>query len=382
MLVDAEDIVIAEGLEKRFGSTMALDGADLRVARGTVVGLLGPNGAGKTTMVRILATVTRPTGGHATVAGLDVVAQAQQVRHTVALAGQFAAVDEKLTGRENLRIFCELYHLGGRQARRRADELLERFSLTEAGNRLVSTYSGGMRRRLDLASSLIVAPQLLLLDEPTTGLDPRGRIEMWDSVKQLAEDGTTVLLTTQYLDEADHLADRIVVIDHGRVIAEGSPGELKSRAGSDLLQVVAQNAADVDAIAAHLHQLTGLEPGIDRPERTVSVALRGGFGALAEVIRELDRADVPIADLTVRRATLDDVFLQLTGRTAAGADPGGADEAAEVQDADLDGAETRAQADDEAQEADDSASEDSAAEDSASDDGASDDSAAVAEVTR
>ena len=313
----ADEIVIAEGLEKHFGSTMALSGANLRVTRGTVVGLLGPNGAGKTTMVRILATVTRPTGGRASVAGFDVVGQAEQVRHHVALAGQFAAVDEKLTGRENLRIFCELYHLGTRQARQRADELLDRFSLTDAANRLVSTYSGGMRRRLDLASSLIVAPPVLLLDEPTTGLDPRGRLEMWESVRRLALEGTTVLLTTQYLDEADHLADRIVVIDHGRVIAEGSPGELKSQVGSDHLEVVVGSEGDIEDVADCLQRVTGLVPTVDHPGQTVAVALRGSFADLAAVVRELDGSGAAIADLTVRRATLDDVFLRLTGRPAA-----------------------------------------------------------------
>jgi ABC-2 type transport system ATP-binding protein len=314
----ADDILVTEGLRKRFGGTMALDGIDLRVAEGSVTGLLGPNGAGKTTIVRILATVTRPTGGRAAVAGFDVVRQAQQVRRIVALAGQFAAVDEKLTGRENLRIFCELYHLGGRQSRRRADELLERFGLTGAAGRLVSTYSGGMRRRLDLASSLIVAPRVLFLDEPTTGLDPRGRIEMWDSVRQLAADGTTVLLTTQYLVEADHLADRIVVIDRGQVIAQGAPGELKSQAGGDQLEVVTASERDIDGVAGCLHRVTGLAPAVDRRQRTASVALHGGFGELAAMVRELDQAGVVIEDLTVRRATLDDVFLRLTGQPAAG----------------------------------------------------------------
>jgi ABC-2 type transport system ATP-binding protein len=311
---DPGDVVVAEGLRKRFGDTTALDGLDLRVARGSVTGLLGPNGAGKTTVVRILATLARPDGGRATVAGFDVVAQAPQVRRAVALAGQFAAVDEKLTGRENLRIFCALYRLPGRQARRRADELLGRFGLTGAADRLVSTYSGGMRRRLDLASSLIIAPQVLFLDEPTTGLDPRSRIEMWDSVRQLAAEGTTVLLTTQYLDEADHLADRIVVIDHGKVIAGGAPDELKSRAGGDQLEVTVGDDRDIDPVASCLRRVTSSEPVVDRPRRTVSAPVPGGFAGLAAVVRELDRFGIAVEDLTVRRATLDDVFLQLTGK--------------------------------------------------------------------
>jgi ABC-2 type transport system ATP-binding protein len=311
----AGDVLIeVDGLEKRFGETSALAGVDLRVARGTVVGLLGPNGAGKTTIVRILATLSKPTGGRATVAGFDVVRQAPQVRRTVALAGQYAAVDEALTGRENLRIFCGLYHLGGRESRRRTEELLDRFELGHAANRLVRTYSGGMRRRLDLASSLIVSPAVLFLDEPTTGLDPRSRIEMWQSVQQLAEGGTTVLLTTQYLDEADQLADRVVVIDTGRVIAEGTPNELKSRVGGDQLEVaVADERALWDA-AAHLERVAAAPPELDRRHLTASVALAGGFDGLAAAVRELDRAGIAIKDLTVRRPTLDDVFLRLTGR--------------------------------------------------------------------
>ena len=306
--------MVAEGLCKRFGATVALDHLDLRVAAGSVVGLLGPNGAGKTTVVRLLATVTRPTGGRATVAGFDVATQATQVRHVVALAGQFAAVDEKLTGRENLRIFCDLYRLDRRQSRRRTGELLERFELTGAADRLVSTYSGGMRRRLDLAASLIVAPRLLFLDEPTVGLDPRGRLEIWADIKQLAEAGTTVLLTTQYLDEADHLADRVVVIDHGRAIAEGTPDQLKAQVGGEDLEVTVSNERDIETVARCLHHATTQSPTVDRHRRTVSTAITAGFRDVAAMVRELDFAAVEIADLTVRRATLDDVFLRLTGR--------------------------------------------------------------------
>ena len=314
-------IVVAEGLRKRFGGTTALDGLDLLVPRGSVTGLLGPNGAGKTTVVRVLATLTRPDGGRATVAGFDVVAQASRVRRIVAMAGQFAAVDERLTGRENLRIFCALCHLPGRQARKRADGLLDRFGLAGAADRLVSTYSGGMRRRLDLASSLIVAPRVLFLDEPTTGLDPRGRSEMWDSVRELAADGTTVLLTTQYLDEADHLADRVVVIDHGRVIAEGAPGELKSRVGGDQVEVTVARDRDIAAVAACLQRVTASVPAVDRLQRIVSAPVRGGFAGLAALVRELDGAGVAVEDLTVRRATLDDVFLRLTGRPGTASEP-------------------------------------------------------------
>jgi ABC-2 type transport system ATP-binding protein len=318
------DVVVSEGLRKRFGVTMALNGLDLRVAAGSVTGLLGPNGAGKTTVVRVLATLTRPDGGRAMVAGFDVVAQAPQVRRAVAMAGQFAAVDDKLTGRENLRIFCALCHLPGRQARRQAGELLDRFGLTGAADRLVSTYSGGMRRRLDLALSLIITPQVLFLDEPTTGLDPRGRIEMWDGVKQLAAGGTTVLLTTQYLDEADHLAGRIVVIDHGRVIAEGAPDELKSRVGGDQLEVTVAHERDIGAVAACLERVTSSVPAVDRRHRTVTAPVRGGFTGLASAVRELDSAGVTVEDLTVRRATLDDVFLQLTGKPAIASEQAGA----------------------------------------------------------
>src|SRR2546421_6824368 len=303
-------IVVAEGLRKDYGNTHALAGLDLTIRRGSVFGLLGPNGAGKTTAVRVLSTLAQPTAGRALVAGFDVVRQADEVRRRIGLAGQHAAVDEKLTGRDNLRMFGRLYHLPGRQAKRRADELLERFDLTEAADRLVGTYSGGMRRRLDVISSLIVAPTVLFLDEPTTGLDPRRRGEIWDSIRGLVADGTTVLLTTQYLDEADQLADDIVVVDHGRAIAAGTPDQLKAMIG-DRLDVELANVAHLDLAAGILATLTGSIPTTSEAGR-ISLPIVSGSGGLADVVRHLDRAGASAADVAVRRPTLDEVFLQLT----------------------------------------------------------------------
>ena len=305
-----EPIVVAEGLRKRFGDTQALDGLDLAVPAGTVCGLLGPNGAGKTTAVRILATLADADSGHARVAGFDVARRPDQVRARIGLAGQYAAVDEKLTGRGNLRMFGRLYHLPRREAHRRADELLERFGLAEAADRQVAGYSGGMRRRLDLITSLILRPQVLFLDEPTTGLDPRSRGEIWDAVRGLVADGTTVLLTTQYLDEADQLADDIAVIDHGRVIATGTPDELKSSIG-DRLDVVLADPAMAGAAADLLHGLVGAYPELDGDR--LSVPLPPGSVRLADVVRDLDRAGIAIEDVGLRRPTLDEVFLRLTG---------------------------------------------------------------------
>ena len=305
--------IVARGLRKRFGATEALRGIDLTVPAGTVCGLLGPNGAGKTTVVRILATLVPPDAGHASVAGYDVVAQAGQVRYRIGLAGQHAAVDEQLAGRDNLRMFGRLYHLPERVARRRADELLERFGLADAAERVVKTYSGGMRRRLDLAASLIVAPPVLFLDEPTTGLDPRGRSEVWDAVRALVAGGTTVLLTTQYLDEADQLADRIAVTDAGRVIADGTPAELKARIGGDRLEVVVRDPGDLAAAADAVRRATGTRPW--SAARRLSVPVGGGSAALVAAVRELDRGGIPTDDIAVRRPTLDDVFLRLTGAT-------------------------------------------------------------------
>ncbi|MEU4726120.1 ATP-binding cassette domain-containing protein [Nonomuraea dietziae] len=308
----ADPIVVAEGLHKSFGDTHALRGLELSVQQGTVCGVLGPNGAGKTTAVRILATLSDPDAGHARIAGYDVVREAGEVRARIGLAGQYAAVDEKLTGRGNLRMFGRLYHLSRREAHRRADELLERFGLMDAADRQVAGYSGGMRRRLDLIASLILRPEVLFLDEPTTGLDPRSRGEIWDSVRELVADGTTVLLTTQYLDEADQLADDIAVIDHGQVIATGTPDELKATIGGRL-DVILENPAALRSAATVLNALTGADPTMTGADQ-LSVALPGSGFRLAHIVRELDRAGVAAADVRLRRPTLDEVFLRLTDR--------------------------------------------------------------------
>jgi len=309
---DGEAVILAEGLYKRFGRTHALRGLDMRVAAGTVCGMLGPNGAGKTTAVRVFATLTRPDAGRARVAGHDVVREPAQVRWRIGLAGQHAAVDEKLSGRDNLRMFGRLYHLSERDARRRTDELLERFGLAEAGSRRAETYSGGMRRRLDLIASLLIAPPVLFLDEPTAGLDPASRNQIWASVRELASEGTTVLLTTQYLDEADHLADDIAVIDHGRVIAAGPPRELKAGIGSRF-DVVVRDPADLARAADVLARVVGTGQSALEPERRqVSAPVSGSSLTVTEMVRELDRAGVAVDDLALRQPTLDEVFLQLT----------------------------------------------------------------------
>ncbi|MEO5874687.1 MAG: ATP-binding cassette domain-containing protein [Streptosporangiaceae bacterium] len=305
-------IVNAEGLHKRFGDTHALRGLDLQVEAGSVCGVLGPNGAGKTTAVRILATLADPTQGRATIAGFDVVRQAEEVRRRIGLAGQNAALDEKLTGRENLRMFGRLSHLSGGQARSRAEELLERFDLRAAGDKIVSTYSGGMRRRLDLITSLIVRPAVLFLDEPTTGLDPRSRNEVWRSIRELVSDGTTVLLTTQYLDEADQLADDVAVVDHGRVIAQGSPDRLKSEIG-DRLDVILKDPAQLDRAANLLVRWAGTGE-LDLTDTGLSLPISRDL-TLVDVVRELDLAGLEAADVSLRRPTLDEVFLHLTDRT-------------------------------------------------------------------
>jgi ABC-2 type transport system ATP-binding protein len=306
--------VAAEGLRKRYGTTTALDGFDLTVREGTVCGLLGPNGAGKTTAVRILATLLRPDGGRAEVAGFDVARQAAQVRHRIGLVGQHTAVDEVLSGRQNLVMFGRLYHLGAAAARRRADQLLGRFGLSDAAGKPAGQYSGGMRRRLDLAVGLVLAPRVLFLDEPTSGLDPRGRNEVWEAVRALVAGGTTVLLTTQYLDEADQLAGQISVIDHGRVIADGSPEQLKSRIGGDRIDVVVRDAGELAAAAAAVGRAAGAEAEVDRDTRRVSAPVRDRVAALTEVVRALDDAGVAAEDIALRRPTLDEVFLRLTGR--------------------------------------------------------------------
>jgi ABC-2 type transport system ATP-binding protein len=304
--------VRVEGLVKCFGEVRALDGVDLDVQEGTVLGLLGPNGAGKTTMIRILTTLLKPDAGSASVAGLDVVHDAARLRALIGLAGQYAAVDENLTGRENLTMVGRLYGMDRSAARRRADELLGRFELTGAAQRVVKGYSGGMRRRLDLAAALVARPPVLFLDEPTTGLDPRSRLQLWETIEALASEGATVMLTTQYLDEADRLAGAIAVIDRGRVIARGSPDELKDRVGGERLEVHLLEAARTGAAAEVLSVMGDEAPAVDG--ELVSVTVRHRPGAIMEGVRLLDEAGVGVRDIALRRPTLDDVFLALTGR--------------------------------------------------------------------
>jgi ABC-2 type transport system ATP-binding protein len=318
--------VVVEGLVKRFGENTALGGVDLTVPEGTVLGLLGPNGAGKTTVVRILSTLLRADAGRAEVAGLDVVRQAAQVRASIGLTGQYAAVDEYLTGCENLEMVGRLYRLGGRESRRRASELLDRFDLSDAADRPAKTYSGGMRRRLDIAASLIARPRVLFLDEPTTGLDPRSRLGMWEFIADLVSDGTTILLTTQYLEEADRLADRMVVIDKGRVIARGTADELKAQVGGERLELTVATVEQLGLAAGLLGPLAHAEPQRDEQTRRLSLPVTGGTETLAEALRRLDGTSVQVLDVGLRRPDLDDVFLTLTGHAAEDAANGEAPE--------------------------------------------------------
>ena len=320
----------AEGLVKTYRAgkkeVRALDGLDLEVEEGTVLGLLGPNGAGKTTTVRILATLLRPDAGHATVAGYDVVRQAQELRSVIGLSGQYAAVDENLTGAENLLMFGLLYQLPKSEVQRRAGDLLEQFELADAANRPIKTYSGGMRRRLDLASALIGRPRLLFLDEPTTGLDPRSRLGMWEVIRGLVREGTTLLLTTQYLEEADELADEIAVVDHGRIIAKGTANGLKSSVGGERIEIVVRHRVDIDRVTTELKNGNAANYQVDEESRRVTFPSNEGVQKLIEIGRLLHEAGIDIDDIGLRRPTLDDVFLSLTGHGTASDDvPGNGD---------------------------------------------------------
>ncbi|MCH0541812.1 ATP-binding cassette domain-containing protein [Streptomyces sp. MUM 203J] len=309
----------AEGLVKTFGDVRALDGVDLDVPEGTVLGLLGPNGAGKTTTVRVLTTLLKPDSGRAVVAGLDVLKQPNEVRRAIGLSGQFAAVDEYLTGRENLQMVGQLYQMSGKAAKARAVELLERFHLSDAADRPAKTYSGGMRRRLDLAAALVVSPPVMFMDEPTTGLDPRNRQELWDVIQELVAGGTTLLLTTQYLEEADHLAHEICVVDHGRVIARGTADQLKARTGGERVEVVVHTPGQIATgreVLTRFRQEGSGSVAVEEHTRKLTVPVAGGAKLLAEVIRELDARGVEIDDIGLRRPTLDDVFISLTGHAA------------------------------------------------------------------
>ncbi len=306
-------IVEARGLTRSFGKVQALAGLDLVAESGQVVAVLGPNGAGKTTFVRSVATLVRPDGGELRVAGIDALRRPEQVRRVIGLAGQYAAVEPAMTGRENVNMVARLYGQTRRQARANTAVVLDQLGLTDAADRPVSTYSGGMRRRLDLGASLVGAPRLLLLDEPTTGLDPRSRNELWEAIRSMVRAGTDVLLTTQYLDEADQLAQRVVIVDKGRVIADGSPGELKSRAGRDVVEIRVHDAADVSVVAQSLGRLGDEAPRVDTGTNRVTIPAAGGRAVIAEAIRVLDALAVEVDDIGLRRPTLDEVFLTLTG---------------------------------------------------------------------
>ena len=313
----------AQGLTKRYQDVVALAGVDLAVPRGTVLGLLGPNGAGKTTTVRVLTTLLVPDGGSARVAGVDVLRDPAGVRSRIGLSGQYAAVDEYLTGYENLEMVGRLYHLGRRRSRERARELLGQFGLSDAADRPAKTYSGGMRRRLDLAGALVADPEVIFLDEPTTGLDPKARLDMWEVISSLVAGGTTLLLTTQYLEEADRLADEIVVIDHGRVIARGTSRELKAQIGGERIELTVLDPTSLGPVVSSLSDLAAGEPTVDAATRSVVVPVSGGAAVLTEALLRLSRAGIGLEDVGLRRPTLDEVFLTLTGRSSAPADPDG-----------------------------------------------------------
>jgi daunorubicin resistance ABC transporter ATP-binding subunit len=314
-------IIEAQGLTKRFGEVRALDGLDLVAESGQITALLGPNGAGKTTFVSAVATLLRPDSGEIRVAGIDAAAEPKRVRETIGLAGQYASVEPAMTGRENLRMVARLFGLGRRDARVAADEVLERLDLTDAGDRLVRHYSGGMRRRLDLGASLVGRPQLLLLDEPTTGLDPRGRMDLWTAIRNLVADGTDVLLTTQYLEEADQLARHIVITDHGRAISAGTPDELKDRAGRNVIEVRPRSAGDLPAVEEALTRIGCEAPHTDIDTQRVSARVEGGGEQLRDVVRLLDEREIEVDDVGLRRPSLDEVFLAVTGKRPEPTDP-------------------------------------------------------------
>jgi ABC-2 type transport system ATP-binding protein len=308
------DAIIAEGLVKWYGDVHAVESLDLTVAEGTVLGLLGPNGAGKTTTLRMLTTLLKPDAGRCTVGGIDVIANPQAVRRIIGVSGQHAAVDEHLTGYENLEMIGRLYHVRKRTAKQRAIELLDRFDLSDAAGRAVKTYSGGMRRRLDLAGALVISPPIIFLDEPTTGLDPRGRLGMWDVINERVRAGATLLLTTQYLEEADQLADQIVVIDHGKAIARGTASELKRQVGGERLKVIVGDRSELEPVRQIMAELGGGEPAVDKEAHEVYVEVSQGAKALTAVVLRLDAAGIEPVDIGLHRATLDDVFLKLTGQ--------------------------------------------------------------------